>query len=90
MGLEDYEIFKYASDQCYKSYVKQQVESAVGTGKYYYTSPQPSDTAMEAARSNILALFGQSPPSGVTKDTSCSGPAPNSRPTPPSNLRILQ
>jgi len=85
MGLEDYEIFKYASDQCYKSYVKQQIESAVGTGKYYYTSPQPSNASMETARNNILSLFSQSPPSGVTKDPSCSqGAIPI--PTPPPTI----
>lgn len=72
MGLEDYEIFKYAVDRCYKSYVKQQIENAVGNGKYYYTSPQPSNTAMETARVNILSLFSQTPPSGVTKDSTCS------------------
>jgi hypothetical protein len=58
MGLEDYEIFKYASDRGYSTYVKTQIENAVGNGKYYYTSPQPSNTAMETARNNILSLFG--------------------------------
>jgi hypothetical protein len=71
MGLEDYEIFKYASDRGYSSYVKTQIENAVGTGKYYYTSPQPSNTAMETARNNILNLFGGS--SQPRSGTSTSG-----------------
>jgi hypothetical protein len=67
MGLEDYEIFKYASDRGYSSYVKTQIDNAVGKGKYYYTSPHPSNTAMETARNNILSLFGRSTQSGVAK-----------------------
>jgi hypothetical protein len=87
MGLEDYEIFKFAADRCYSTYLKTQIETAVGNGKYYYTSPQPSNAAMEAARNNIISLFSSSPPSGVTKDPSCSqsalpSPPPTITPTP--------
>lgn len=73
-GLEDYEIFKYAADRGNSVYVRAQIEAAVGSGKYYYTSPQPSGAVMNTARDNIINLVSVTPsdttppaaPTGVT------------------------
>ena len=67
MGQEDYEIFKLTSRSANSL---AQVESAVGTGKWRFTSGLPSASNMETARTNILDELLVQPPAIVpTVDT---------------------
>ena len=60
MGLEDYEIFKIVSAAGHSAEVTTQIQNAVGNGKYYYVSPQPSGSDMDTARDTILGYMGTS------------------------------